>query len=65
MVERWLIFPKPPLIYVCTILSPGHEDNFQLQMAKLGCGLMSGAYSVDSSIKSTSDDKTNKVLCSL
>jgi len=39
----------------------GHEDNFQLQMAKLGCGLMSGAYSVDSSIKITSDDKSNKV----
>lgn len=38
-----------------------HEDNFQLQMAKLGCGLMSGSYSVDTSIKNTSDDSANQI----
>ena len=30
-------------------------------MAKLGCGLMSGSYSVDTSIKNTQDDSANQV----
>ena len=31
-------------------------------MAKLGCGLMSGSYSVDTSIKNTQDDSANQVI---
>ena len=28
-------------------LFSAHEDNFSLQMAKLGCGLMNGEYSIE------------------
>ena len=45
----------------CYYLPPAHEDNFQLQMAKLGCGLMSGEYSFDTELRNVIDEGSNQV----
>ena len=62
IVNSPVIPTKVHSMYSTLLLSSAaHEDNFQLQMAKLGCGLMSGEYSFDTELRNVIDEASNQV----